>query len=101
MLTCWPVITEAAWLLRHQPDGVQKLLAFVATGAVSILTLGSEDARPISAILKKFHRLKPQIADAAIVHLAERESVRIVFTLDRRDFRVYRLKRGRALQIVP
>jgi hypothetical protein len=41
------------------------------------------------------------LTDAALAYLAEREQVRTVFTLDRRDFSVIRLKRNRALKIIP
>jgi len=36
-----------------------------------------------------------------LVYLATRENVRTIFTLDRRDFSVYRTGRKRALRIVP
>jgi hypothetical protein len=36
-----------------------------------------------------------------LIHLAERESIRTVFTLDRRDFSIIRLKRNRSLKIIP
>lgn len=40
------------------------------------------------------------LAAATLVHLAARDGLDTVFSLDG-DFRVYRLKRGRALNIVP
>jgi hypothetical protein len=42
-----------------------------------------------------------QIADATLVYLAEREGIDTVFTLDCRDFSVYRLADGRSLRVVP
>jgi len=42
-----------------------------------------------------------QVADGALVYLAEREGIDTVFTLDRRDFSVYRLRNGRGLRILP
>ena len=48
--------------------------------------------------LAKYESAGPQLADAALVYLAEREGIRTVFTLDRRDFGVYRTERGKALR---
>ncbi len=42
-----------------------------------------------------------QIADAALMYLAEREGIDTLFTLDRRDFSIDRTTDGRALRIVP
>ena len=42
-----------------------------------------------------------QFADAALAHLAERENIRTVFTPDRRDFSIIRLKRNRTLTLLP
>lgn len=33
------------------------------------------------------------LSDAALVHVAEREGLREIFTLDRRHFEIYRIKR--------
>lgn len=48
-----------------------------------------------------YQDLKIQLADAALLHLANRESIETVFTLDRRDFSVLRLARNRRLRVVP
>jgi predicted nucleic acid-binding protein len=101
LYTCWPVLTEAAWLLRFDPSAVEKLLRAGASGLYRILPLGEEDGVSIAAILKQYRRLKPQLADAALVHLARRESIETVFTIDQRDFRVYRPAAHRTFRIVP
>jgi predicted nucleic acid-binding protein len=41
------------------------------------------------------------LTDAALVHLANRERVKAVFTLDRRHFNVYRRADGTAFQLLP
>ena len=41
------------------------------------------------------------LADAALVRVAEREGIRKVFTVDRSDFSVYRLHGRVALAIIP
>jgi predicted nucleic acid-binding protein len=75
------VLTEAAWLLRFDPASVEKLLESTALGVYRILELTEMDATAIAAILTKYRRLKPQLADAALVHLARRESIETVFTI--------------------
>ena len=51
--------------------------------------------------MRRYETIGAQLADAALVYLAEQENIRTVFTLDRRDFSVYRLKRNRALKLIP
>ena len=57
--------------------------------------------RWLAAFLMRYRRMGAQIADGALVYLAEQEGIDTVFTLDRRDFLVYRLADGRSLRILP
>src|ERR1700690_2609372 len=101
LFTCWPVITEAAWLLRRDPAAVHQLLHSLDTGFLELLPLTTADAKPIAAILKKYRDIRIQLADATLVHLATRDGLDTIFTLDQRDFSVYRLQKGRAFRILP
>jgi predicted nucleic acid-binding protein len=99
--SCWPVITEAAWLLRAYPGVVSLLLRRVSEGIPVMLPLSSLEARPIAGLLKKYESIRAQLADASLVHLADRESIDTIFTLDRRDFSVYRSARNRRFRLIP
>jgi predicted nucleic acid-binding protein len=100
LFSCWPVITEAAWLLRNYRAGFQKLLESVASGFVELLPLESTEATKIGKVMENYRSIQPQLADAALVYLAERDGIDTVFTLDRRDFSVYRVRK-RVLRILP
>jgi len=99
--TCWPVITEAAYILRDRPKSVQALLSECGAGRFAILTLTAADIPPIVDILKQYGDMVPQLADVALVHLANREGTRCIFSLDRRDFLVYRDKNGQPFELLP
>lgn len=101
LLTCWPVITEAAWLLQGTPLALERLLRSISDGAVEILPVAGKEAVSVAEIMKKYGNLRPQLADAMLVHLADRENIRTIFTLDRRDFSVYRAGRKSSFRIVP
>lgn len=101
LLTSWPVLTEAAWLLRAYPAAVRRLLQSVRRGFLEPLDLGREFALWCAAFMERYEDMGVQLADASLVYLAERESIETVFTLDRRDFSVYRTSRKRALTIIP
>ena len=102
MLTCWPVLTEAFWMLRNRPAAIQNLLrSFGEDGLLRLATLDEGDLPGIARILQTYASLRPQLADAALLHLAEREGLSMIFTLDRRDFTGYRLSRNRPLRLIP
>jgi len=87
--------------LRDSPQAVQQLLMQSHTGVFRILPLEDSAALWIAAFLRKYRKLEPQNADAALMYLADRENLDTIFTLDRRDFSIYRLSGGRRVQIVP
>jgi uncharacterized protein len=101
LLTCWPVLTEAAWLLRNQPAAVERLLAGLNEGLLALLPLEGDAAPGMIQFLARYRKLGAQLADAALVHIAGRENIHTIFTTDRRDFTVYRTSAGRRLKIVP
>jgi uncharacterized protein len=100
-LTSWPVLTETAWLLRHYPIAIRELLQSIEKGFLRILDLDHHFIGWSVAFFERYENIGVQLADASLVYLAEREKIFEVFTLDRRDFTVYRTTRNRALDIIP
>ena len=101
LFTCWPVIAEAAWLLRQRPHSLYQLFDGFDEGVFSLLPLDADDLPAIAAIMRRYEDAGLQFADAALAYLAERENIRTVFTLDRPDFSIIRLNRNRALTLLP
>lgn len=101
LLACWPVLTEAAWLLRKRPQSLQQLLKGFDEGLFALAILDEKAPRWIAAVLQRYEELAAQLADAALMYLAEREEIETIFTLDRRDFTVYRLSMGRSPKVLP
>jgi predicted nucleic acid-binding protein len=102
LLTCLPVITEASYLLnRYDSQLVHHLLAACRDGVYALLPLDSSDLGLIDRLISKYQDLCLDFADAALMYLAEREGIEQVFTLDRRDFFVFRTASGRTLSLIP
>jgi len=51
--------------------------------------------------MKKYSGRQMDMADAALLRVAERDRLRSVFTVDRADFSVYRISGGRRLALLP
>jgi predicted nucleic acid-binding protein len=101
LLTTWPVIAEAAWLLRTTPGGVSGLLKMVSEGLLECYPLDAAAATWMDELLAKFADQKMQLADASLLYVAEQEGVESIFTLDRRDFLLFRLAGDRPLRLLP
>lgn len=91
LATIWPPIVEAMYLLSDEPLAQEALWEMLDRGAVMLLALDAADVPRIRELMRKYANRPMDLADAALVRVAEREGLRKVFTIDRRDFAVYRL----------
>ena len=99
--TVWPAITEAMYLLGFSHEGQDALWRLLETDAVRILPLESTDVGRMRELMRKYRDLPMDLADAALVRIAEREKVSRIFTIDRRDFELYRPRGVRRFTILP
>ncbi|MFM9957309.1 MAG: type II toxin-antitoxin system VapC family toxin [Phycisphaerales bacterium] len=100
-VTCWPVLTEATWMLRHVPNGPASALELIGQGAVKIEHLDRDDAATIERLIRTPKLKGLQLADACLVRLSAKVGVTTIFTLDRRDFSRPDLGTAVPLSIIP
>jgi predicted nucleic acid-binding protein len=99
--TVWPVLTEAMYLLGFSLQAQIALWEMIESGAVELLPLGNEDVARMKELMRKYRDLPMDLADAALVRVAERERLRRIFTVDRRHFKIYRLSRIGRFTVLP
>jgi predicted nucleic acid-binding protein len=101
LITVWPAFTEAMYLLGGSWQAQKALWSRLETDALTMAPLDESDAPRMRELMEKYRDQPMDLADAALVRVAERESLVQVFTLDRRHFSVYRPGRRRRFAIVP
>jgi predicted nucleic acid-binding protein len=101
LITTWAVLTEAAWLLRQDTEVVGRMLRGSAEGLFEVARLAGDELPALDALRRRYADLSPQLADLTLLHLAQRENYDTVFTLDRRDFTVFRIKGKKRLRLIP
>jgi predicted nucleic acid-binding protein len=101
LVSVWPVLVEAMYLLAFSWRAQKGLWEILETGVVRLLPLHDEDIPHLKNLMEKYQDLPMDLADAALVRVAEREGIRRIFTLDRRDFSVYQLARKGSLTLLP
>ncbi len=101
MLTVWPALSEAMYLLRSSLQAQEELWQMIEDGSLRIADLDLDDCSRMRNLMRKYRDLPMDLADAALVRLAERERISRIFTIDRRDFEVYRPAGIRRFEILP
>jgi hypothetical protein len=65
------------------------------------LSSGERSTGPVPGALKQYRDLPMDLADASLVALAEKYGVSKVFTLDHKDFSIYRFKGKTRFKLMP
>jgi len=79
---------DAAWTFLH-------------SGAVTVLPIDDEDMPDLEMLMERYKDRPMDFADATLVHLARRENLVTIFTIDHNDFETYRIEGKRRFRIVP
>ena len=92
--TTVPVLIEAFHLLGSTGAGASALMEFISGGGLQVLFLDDDALVRIFDLMVQYADAPMDFADASLVAAAEILSLQKVFTIDRRDFDTYRIRRG-------
>ncbi|MEK6656386.1 MAG: PIN domain-containing protein [Nitrospirota bacterium] len=101
LITTWPVITEAFYLLNFSNQVQDDLWEFIERGGVIIHLLEIKLYKRCRELMKKYYDLPMDLADATLVALGEEAGLSKVFTFDHKDFEIYRPKHRKRFSLIP
>jgi uncharacterized protein len=95
------VLTEATRLLAGVRGGRAACVDFFLSGGALLIPSTLKSLVRVRKLLDKYADLPMDFADATLVALAEELDCASVFTTNRTDFSVYRLKGRKPFRLVP
>lgn len=99
LLTCEPVLTEAAFLLKREGREADVLFALLKREVIRIGLAIQDEQADIRALMRRYRNRPMSLADACLVRLSEIHDTGRVFTLDS-DFRIYRRHGNQAIPLL-
>ena len=102
MLTTYPCLTEAMYLLRRAGDWRSQALLwdYVSFGVLHVHVPRDAELERMLELMRKYSDTPMDFADASLVAASETLGEQRVFTTDS-HFYVYRQKQGAAFEVVP
>jgi predicted nucleic acid-binding protein len=101
LVTSEAVLTELFHLVGDSRREMEASWKLLRSGALSMLPIGDSELPEIHALMSRYWDRPMDFADATLVHLAKRESLSTVFTVDRGDFETYRIDGRRRFRVLP
>ena len=101
LVTTWPVITEAFYLLGFSWKAQDNLWEFILRGGVDIMSLTDSQQGRCRQLMEKYKDLPMDLAAGTLVVHAESQKIKKVFTLDHTDFKIYKPARIRYFSLIP
>ena len=95
------VLTEATHLLGGLKGGREACVDFFLSGGAVLVPASRASLRRARDLVMQYSDLPMDYADATLVVLAEELGTNRIFTTDRRDFGVYRIRGRRRFEILP
>jgi len=101
LLTTEAVLTEAFHLIGKGAHDKERVCRFVRSGGLTVRPMGDPDLSPLHSLMAQYADRPMDFADATLVHLAARESISVILTVDHDDFETYRIGGRKRFTILP
>ena len=98
LITVTPVIVETCFFLDAQAK--VRLLGWAGSGALGVMDAGVDAYGDLARIIARYADRDIDLADAALIWLADRTGLRSILTVDSKDFSIYRLAGRRRFDVV-
>jgi len=89
-----PVLTEAFYMLGPESRESDRLRDFIERRGLSLWFFDDGSLRRAFELMELYADHPMDLADASLVVAAELLGTRRIFTIDRKDFETYRVRRG-------
>jgi predicted nucleic acid-binding protein len=101
LLTSEAVLTELFHLVGESRTEVEATWKFVRSGALILGRIEDGELVHLQTLMARYWDQPMDFADATLVHLAKRESLSTILTVDQADFATYRVEGKRQFRIFP
>jgi predicted nucleic acid-binding protein len=99
LLTCEPVLTEAAFLLKREGRETDPLFELLERGVLRVGLEVEDQLADLRTLMRRYRNRPMSLADACLVRLAELHPVSAVLTFDT-DFRIYRRHGNKVIPVL-
>lgn len=99
MITCEPVLTEAAFLLKREGADPDAIFALLERKILQIGLNLEDELADVRALMRRYRGRPMSLADACLVRMAEMHVRATIFTFDK-DFRIYRRHGTKSLDVL-
>jgi predicted nucleic acid-binding protein len=97
LLTTWPVITECAFIMRHQEEA---FWGWLLDSEIQIVNFALDDIPVMLDWRAGYADREVDFADASLVWVGDKRRTNLVATTDFNDFETYRLPNGKPFKIL-
>jgi uncharacterized protein len=101
LVTTAAVLTETFYFAIKWGGLVEHVWTFARSGRVALAPIADADLPHLEALMARYSDRPMDFADATLVHVAEREGLRTILTIDHDDFETYRIGRNAKFRILP
>jgi predicted nucleic acid-binding protein len=101
LVTSEAVLTELFHMVGDSLREMENAWKFVHSGALTLAAIAHAELPEIHALMSRYSDRPMDFADATLVHLAKREMISTVFTVDHADFETYRIDGRRRFRVLP